>query len=83
MRQKLSPNNIQIAKCVNEFYIQINCKKKPMISTVSIPLTGGRNNILKWVCFFSQFWPIDILIVEKFFWKLRQFSGNFLFLPVI
>ena len=32
------------------------------------PLLRGRNYILKWVFLFSQFWPIDIFIVEKYEW---------------
>ena len=37
-------------------------------SYCSDPTCGGRKYILKWDFLFSQFWPIDVFIVEKCEW---------------
>ena len=38
------------------------------LPSCSDPTCARRNYILKWFFFFSQFWPIDIFIVEKLEW---------------
>ena len=49
---------------MNSIYKFFNCTN----FIVPTPLEGGgggRNYKLKWVFLFSQFWPIDIFIVES------------------